>query len=288
MKNGALIFAHNNRDVDYALMSLISGGLAKKHLGIPVTLVTDDTTVAWMKKSNIYDRSVEIFENIIIVKKPVTENQRRLWDGIELNKVVPFVNSNRASAYDLTPYDRTLLLDSDFLIFSDRLNEYWDSEDDVLIADSMNDIYGASRVGYHDKYISDTGIHMFWATTVMFTKNEYSREFFNLVNFVRLNYQYYGDLFRFNTQQYRNDIAFSIAKHIMNGFETDRISALPPLLTTIDKDILHSVDTNGKLTFLVSPMLDSNMCAAAIKNTDVHVMNKQSLVRNADALLELI
>lgn len=30
MKKGILIYAHNNRAVDYALMSIIAGGLAKK------------------------------------------------------------------------------------------------------------------------------------------------------------------------------------------------------------------------------------------------------------------
>ena len=122
----------------------------------------------------------------------------------------------------------------------------------------------------------------------MFTKNEESRVFFELVNFIKDNYQFYADLFRFGTTQFRNDIAFSVAKHILDGFETDLRDGLPPVLTTLDRDILQSVDSNGKLTFLVSQMLDSNFYAAAIKGLDVHVMNKQSLVRNADQLLELI
>jgi hypothetical protein len=41
MKKGALIFAHNSRDIDYALMAIISGGLVKKNLKVPVSLATD-------------------------------------------------------------------------------------------------------------------------------------------------------------------------------------------------------------------------------------------------------
>lgn len=288
MTRGALIFAHNNRDIDYALMAVISGGLAKKHLGVPVSLATDDTTIAWMKTSGIYNKAVEVFDKILEVEKPVTGNTRKLHDGVENTKTVPFVNANRSNAWDLTPYDRTLLLDSDYFIFSNRLGEYWDVEEDILIADAINDMYGPSRVGYHDRYVSDTGVHLFWATTVMFTKNEHSKAFFDMVTYVKKNYEYYGDLFRFNTTQYRNDIAFSVAKHILDGFETVQSTRLPSLLTAIDKDILHSVDANGKLTFLVSPELTSNYCAAAIKDQDVHIMNKQSVVRHADKLLELI
>ena len=36
MTRGVLIFAHNNRDVDYALMSIVSGQLAAKYLQVPV------------------------------------------------------------------------------------------------------------------------------------------------------------------------------------------------------------------------------------------------------------
>jgi len=287
MKKGVLIFAHNNRDVDYALMSIISGGLAKKHLGISATLVTDPTTVDWLITSKKFELAAKIFDQIISIDKPETDNKRKLYDGLN-NKIVPFVNSNRCSAWDLTPYDKTLVIDSDFLIFSDRLNHYWDLDFDILIGNSAFDIVDDSRLGYHDRYISDTGIHMNWATTVMFTKNHYSKVFFETVELVKEKYQFYGDLFRFSTAQFRNDIAFSVAKHILGGFETDKFSDLPPILTTLDKDILHSVDRNGRLVFLASPKLSDKFCVASIKDMDVHVMNKQSIIRHADTLLELI
>ncbi len=113
MTRGILIYAHNNRTVDYALMAIISGGLAKKHLGQPASLVTDQNTVDWMVTSKIYDRAETIFENIFVVSRPGSNNSRRLHDGIE-RSVVPFINTNRYSAYDITPYQRTLLIDADF------------------------------------------------------------------------------------------------------------------------------------------------------------------------------
>jgi hypothetical protein len=121
----------------------------------------------------------------------------------------------------------------------------------------------------------------------MFTKNDNSKMFFDLVRHVKDNYQYYADTYRFDSKQYRNDIAFSVAKHVLAGFEQSPLGCLPPVLTLLDRDILHSVDA-GKLTFLVSPKLDENYCAALIQNIDVHIMNKQSIVRHGDKLLELI
>jgi hypothetical protein len=286
MNRGILIYAHNSVSVDYAVMSIIAGGLAKKYLEVPVSLVTDPSTVEWMRKSNILEKATTVFDQLIVVDRPVTNNTRKLSDG-NSSEVVPFLNSNRSSAWDLTPYDRTLLIDSDFLIFSKRLNEYWDVDIDVMIGDSINDIYGGSRLGYHDKYISDVGIKLYWATTVMFTKNQTSKLFFDTVNFVRENYEYYADVFRFDSRQFRNDIAFSVAKHILDGFETSNVNNLPPVLTLLDKDILHTVN-NTKLTLLVSPQLDASYCVASINDTDIHIMNKQSIHRNKDKLLELI
>lgn len=286
MKTGIVIYAHNNRSLDYALMSIIAGGLAKKNLKVPVSLITDPSTVEWMKESSILEKATKIFENIIIVDRPATNNQRKLHDG-ELFITVPFINLNRNSVWDLTPYDRTLLIDSDYLIFSDNLNKYWDVDCDVMIGESINDIYNSDRLGYLDRHISETGVKMYWATTVMFTKNENSKLFFDTVELVKENYTHYADIFGFDPRQYRNDIAFSIAKHILNGFEQQTVDSLPPVLTTLDRDILYKVDKN-KLNFLINYNLDSNYLPSSISNTDIHIMNKQSIIRHKDSLMDLI
>lgn len=286
MKRGGLIFAHNSRDVDYSLLAIISGGLAKKHLNIPVTLVTDKSTIEWMKESNTWDKANSVFENVIEIERPNISNSRRLSDGNE-SKNVPFINASRASAWDVTPYEQTLLLDSDFLVFSDSLNNYWDVDSSVKISKSMNDIRG-DRVGFLDQRVSDTGIHMFWATNVMFTKNEESKVFFDLVKSVRDNYTEYGDIYRFETLQYRNDISFSVVKHILDGFTTNIADALPPLLTVCDRDMLVDIDGDNLLFLVMDPLNFDTFAACSIKNTDVHVMNKQSIVRNKDKLLGMV
>ena len=286
MTQGILIYAHNTRAVDYALLSVISAGLAKKHLSMPASLVTDDSTVSWMKQSQIFNLAEKIFENIIVADRPVTNNQRRLYDG-ENNSTVPFVNVNRDTAWSLTPYDRTLLIDSDFLIFSDVLNKYWNIDCDLLIGESINDIYSQDRMKYLDRHVSDTGVKLYWATTVMFTKNQNTRLFFDTVNHVKENYRYYADVFRFDHRQFRNDIAFSVSKHILDGYVESNLGTLPPILSALDRDILYEVN-DQRLTFLIDHKLDSNYCAASISGVDIHIMNKQSIIRNQQQLLELI
>lgn len=285
MNCGVLIFAHNSRDVDYALMSIVSGSLAKQHLNVPVSLVTDQSTFEWLKKSDQYTKTETVFDQIIIVDRPSTDNTRRLNDGAE-SKTVPFINANRFSAWDLTPYDRTLLIDSDYLIFSNTLSEYWNYNSNFMISSSMNDLRG-DRKGILDSWVSDEGIPLYWATTIMFTKNQESKLYFDLVKSIKENYQTYAEIYRFDPRTYRNDIAFSIAKHIVDGFVTTQTQNLPPILTVQDKDLIAAVHKFG-LTMLIQDTLSDNMILGDFSNRDIHVMNKQSIVRSANNLLEIL
>ena len=284
MKQGIIVFAHNNRKIDYARIAIVAGSLAKKNLGKPVSLITDQSTVDWLEQSGAYDRAKKLFDQIILTERPQDEQQRVLRDGINKDSV-PFNNSNRPSIWELTPYDRTLLIDSDYFTLTDNLNEYWDVDDDLLICHDYNDIFGKERTGYHDVYLSDTGIKLLWATTVMFTKNSHTRVFFELVNYVRKNYKLFSDIYRFDNRLYRNDISFSIAYHILNGFEQAQNYKLPPVFSITDKDMLYSVDEYG-FTVLAAINGNENYIPARIRNKDVHIMNKQSILRNIDKLLE--
>jgi hypothetical protein len=283
MNKGILIFAHNSRDVDYATLSLISGGLAKKHLETSVSLATDSTTLEWIESSRYKEKFQKVFDNIIEIEKPVYGNSRVLYDGQEYKKI-PFINQNRSRAWDVTPYERTLLIDSDFLIFSNRLSHYWNVDSDILIGESFKNIRNDTNYVL-DQWISETAPHLYWATTFMFTKNESSKIFFDLVDHIRDFYKHYSDVYRFNPLVYRNDISFSIAKHITDSFLTDKCNNLPPILSAIDKDELIEVKKDGNLIFIIK---EDNFKSISLKNMDIHIMNKQSIIRNVDLLLDLI
>jgi hypothetical protein len=78
MNNGVLMFVYNNRDIDYARSSIIAGFLAKKHLNVPVSIVTDESTVSWMKKSSIYQYAENLFDEIILTERSKNLNYRNL------------------------------------------------------------------------------------------------------------------------------------------------------------------------------------------------------------------
>lgn len=285
MNTGVVIFAHNNRKIDYSQMAVIAAGLARKHLGVPVSLITDQSTVEYMQQIDTYDLAQRIFDKIIVTDRPKTDNFRTLNDGNSMESV-PFVNANRYSVYDLTPYDRTLLIDSDFLIFSDRLVPFLRCDRELMISESIIDL-GGDRIGPLDKFVSDTGPNLFWATNVIFTKNPRTKLFFDLVDYIKENYSYFADLYRFYPKPYRNDISFSVAKHILDGHSTDFITALPGILSTIDKDVLIDINKN-KLIFLIDQGGNDEYVAVSSADQDLHIMNKQSIIRHKDKLFDLI
>lgn len=286
MSKGVILFAHNNRQIDYARMSILAAKLAIKNLQVPVSLVTDPSTLDWMKESGIDKIAADTFDKIIITQRPEDSNNvKNYFDG---NNRTPatFTNGNRFSVWDQTPYDRTLMMDTDYLTLTNTLSSYWDADEDLLISSKYNDIQGKERIGYLDTHISETGIEMLWATTVMFTKNENTKIFFDLVEHIKTKYKMYSDVYRFNPLLFRNDIAFSIAKHILNGYQKVDEYSLPTIFSTADKDILVDAD-DGKLKFLVSQNNGENYVATSVADKDVHVMNKFSIMRNYDKLMEL-
>ena len=286
MSKGVIIFAHNNRQIDYIRMSILAAKLANKNLQVPVSLVTDPSTIDWMKESNIEKKVTQTFDKIIITQRPDdTSNIKNYNDGKDTVHA-PFTNGNRCSVWDLTPYDRTLMIDSDYLTLTDILSTYWEVDSDLLISGNYNDIQGHERVGYLDTHISETGIEMLWATTVMFTKNETTKIFFDLVSHVKEKYKMYSDIYRFNPIIFRNDIAFSIAKHIMNGYQKIDESNLPDIFSTADTDVLVDV-SKERLKFLIAQNNSDDYVATSVRNKDVHVMNKFSIMRNYDNLMEL-
>jgi hypothetical protein len=87
-------------------------------------------------------------------------------------------------------------------------------------------------------------------------------------------------LYQLNSTKFRNDIAFSIAIHMMNGFTKGNFATpiANKLSYTLDRDFLVK-QNDQSMTFLVQAK-NSTDAYTLVKtnNLDVHVMNKTSLL----------
>ena len=112
MKNGVLIFAQNNSSVDYIKLAIFAAKQAKKYLDLPVSVVTDSPT--WLLES----QPDHPFDKIIEVHDPSLRQKKVFFDGSLFSKTLEWKNFARNQAYTLSPYDTTLVIDSDYIINS--------------------------------------------------------------------------------------------------------------------------------------------------------------------------
>jgi hypothetical protein len=132
--------------------------------------------------------------------------------------------------------------------------------------------------------ISDTSVDFYWATVVYFKKTETNSIFFNLVRHIEEEWNHYRRVYQIASTLFRNDFAFSIAIHIMNGFQTgDFAQQLPgSMLYTTDKDVLWQMDKDEMMFLVEKKDYLGEYTAIKTQGQTIHVMNKSSLNRIID------
>ena len=272
MSKGIIITAHGNPD--YIKMAYVASLLAKHYLNnIPVALVTDDETLA---KSDTYH-----FDYLIKVsQEQLGHGNRRLRN----EKIEPFLNKSRLELFDLSPFGETLLMDADYLIFSDWLNGIWGIKRDIMVT---HQIHYLNNQPSDDKYISHNGIKQHWATLFYFRKTTRTRYLFNLMHHIEENYFFYSSIYGISPKTFRNDYALSIALHMIEGFNfTDFSFPVEKLTFTKFDDEIVKIPKQGEIIFVTKSLQNKNMLVK-LNNMNVHVLNKESLVINLDRLIEI-
>jgi hypothetical protein len=274
MTRGVLIFAQNNSEIDYARISLYAARRVEEHLNVPVSLITDSKD--WLLKSQPDAKNV--FDRIISINSQ-TSQTKKFFDGTLSSKVLTWKNLNRSDCYDLSPYDETLVIDSDYIISSNNLSKIWGNQQDFLIYKDSFDL-AQWRDDRSFRYLNQLSIPFYWATAFYFKKNQANRSFFDIVKHIKNNYSYYRALYNIDSSAFRNDFAFSIAINLMGE---SFAGPLPGKLHySLDRDVL--IDINGSsLKLLVEKKnYAGEYIATKTTNLDVHVMNKHSLTRCID------
>ena len=277
MSKGAFLIARNNGHIDYVKQAVFLAKRIKKYLNIPVTVATDSAD--YLKDS--FD--IQVFDQIISLDYTNESNLRYFFDGALSKKTASFKNNNRASVYDLSPYDETLLMDTDYVISNSLLKPVFNSSADFLIYKKSNDIAKVRDESEFDK-ISDTSVDFYWATVVYFRKTDTNRIFFNLVSHIEQEWNHYRRVYQITSSLFRNDFAFSIAIHIMNGFQSGNFAQQLPgsMMYTTDKDVLWKMNEDEMMFLVEKKDYLGEYTAIKTSGQTIHVMNKQSLNRIID------
>jgi hypothetical protein len=277
MTTGAIIFAQNNSSLDYVKLAVFSARRIREYLDIPVSIITD--SVDWLNTG--YPNHP--FDQVIPIGYQDTTQYKKFNDGTVASKTLEWKNLTRNLVYDLTPYDRTLVIDSDYIINSSVLKPAFLNDYDFQIYHTSMDLAPWRSTAEFTR-INQYSIPFYWATTFVFQKNTITQAFFDLVSYIKSNWLYFRNLYSIDDNKFRNDFAFSIAIHIMNGKTNGGFATeLPGTMTFItDKDIMISLEKD-KMKFLIEKEnYLGEYTLAKTQGIDVHVMNKLSLSRFID------
>ena len=245
---GVVVFAFNTSHVDYVALADETSKLTSRNLKLPITLITDHNSTPKFA----YDK---------IVRVDSQSGNTRSDGGVTKE----WRNFGRYLAYELSPYDTTILLDSDYLVLDQSLLTLLQQDFDYRL---MHNSHNYKETLYQK--MGEVGLPFVWATVVLFKKTELSEQYFNLIGRVQRNYNYYKTLFNGNGT-YRNDYAFAMANIILNGYSLAQHKSIPWSMLTVEQPI-ENIDI--KNDFLV---IRHRNRAEVVARQNVHVMDKDYL-----------
>lgn len=244
MTTGVLIFAYNNEQIDYVSMAHWSARNIERHLGIPTTIITEH--------------------------KPNGTNSRWFAD---LDATVTWHNENRSDAYELSPYDRTLVLDADYVVASSQLQCLLESDQEFLAPRWAYDVTGLQSFD-DNNFFGRNQMPMHWATVMMFQRSPQVKLIFDTIKMIRDNWQHYRNLYGITRGTFRNDYALSIAMSIVDG-HTFTTPSVPWFLASVTPD--HTLTQLAPDQYRVDYVTADKKSKWITLNHDFHAMGKRHL-----------
>ena len=196
MTKGILLFCFDTVDHEYHRILERCVHLIKKNLKLEITVVTDFDTYKKLKPLGFVNYK-------FIDPEPGNTRKGQEWKNVD-----------RHMAYELSPYDVTLVMDIDYLPFSDNLRQLLDTKYDFLISKTAYDLTDRNSFDLSRQSMID----MVWATVFVFKKGHKAKLLFDMIKYVKSYYKYFLDLYRISDPKFRNDYAFAIALQQANGF----------------------------------------------------------------------
>jgi hypothetical protein len=232
---GILAFAYNVETIDYVSIANKSLTLASKKLNLPYTLITDKE-----------------FKN---------EFHNSRYD-IDTNNFIQWRNIGRHHAYQLSPYDETLVIDVDYLILNDQLNKIFELEWDYILQRNS-----FALTTEWPKLMGETSLPYVWATVFAFRKSPRAKMYFDLIDRIQKNHFYYWSLFNIQERIFRNDYAFAIADIILNGYTIGK-NSIPENMLAINQ-VIKSIDVQDN-----NLIIKDDTKAYVVPKTNLHIMSK--------------
>lgn len=263
MSRGVLLFAFNSPKFDYYEMAVSTAKRVNHFLNLPVTVITDTKSVP---ENPDYQ-----FDKTIIVEP----------DKNNIRDHVVWINKGRYQAYELSPYDETILLDTDYMVNSTMLLTLFDMPTDFCCHDTTSFLM---YPGVPQEVLSAYSFKTLWATVVMFKKTQRAKQIFECLEMVQKNYEHYANIHSFIAGVYRNDYGLTLAARIANGHTSPKEDIIPWNLVHVGKNTHVYRNNDDEFNTEYTVMFDNWQRGkirkeyTILKDTDFHVMNKDTFM----------
>ena len=288
-QTGVCFFAYNNDQLDYINFSVLAAEQVKKHFTKHnnTCLITDEAGEGYLRSVYTEVEIDEIFDYIVTTDTPENQNYRAHYDSPWTEFSAPFKNGNKHEVFWLTPFERTILMDIDYIVQTNALETVFD-KDNVNPVQMFKDArylrYEFPR--FKERWLHENGIPMLWSTVVYFDQSDESHLFFDTWAHIADNYDYYKFLYGFESKLFRTDFCVSIASHILDGMQIgDFVTNLPgnQMLNVDQKDDIVESNSADHFVFLAHDRDEPwKNILVKIEKQDIHIMNKRALGRMMD------
>ena len=214
MSKGFIVFAQNTEATDYIKQAYALALSIKntQHTVTKISLVTNDAVPANYRSA--FDQIIEI-----------------PWGDLTKNPL--WKVENRWKVYHASPYDETIVLDTDMLFLED-ISNWWDycSNSDLKFCSKIKNYKGEVIVQdtYHRKAFINNGLPNPYVALMYFKKSDLAHDFYKVLEFVCKNWEFcYKKYAPNNFQNWLSiDLASAIAIDMM-GIEDQVIDPISPL-----------------------------------------------------------
>lgn len=262
MTRGVLLFAFNSPKYNYYKMAVHTAKRVNYFLNLPVTIVTNTESIS--------DDNYK-FDKVILAT--ANTNNKRDW-GIWINK-------GRYQAYELSPYDNTILLDTDYMVNSDTLLKTFELPTDFCCHNKTSFLFYPN---VEQEKLSPHSFETLWATVIRFDKSQRNKQIFDSIKMIENNFQHYSLIHGFISSTFRNDYALTLAVRLVNGHIEQISDYIPWNLLHISKNTPlyknNDIEFNVKYTGIFSNWNKgkSKKEYITVSDTDFHVMDKDNFM----------
>ncbi len=262
---GVLIYAFNNQRIDYFAQAEWCANRVNHFLKLPVSIVTDASS-----------QNGRSSRHNIIYSTPESGGQRVYNPNLDHTADI-WINANRYQSWDLSPYDETVVLDSDYIVCSDQLSKLFYSPISVTAIKNVYDVTGRDNYAAYQWISNRRGLHHYWATVLFFRRDQVSQDFFEMMSMTRQHYQHYAKLYKFPSTPFRNDFAASIALTAVYGHLPEAVPEIPWSMANVFSDVEISMINHNTFDLYYVTGPEKKHRRTRISGQDFHFMNKVAL-----------